>query len=233
MPAFAIVIRGILHSHIPLWNSCKHISLHLRLILNAVLSFNLIILQNSDSREHYICIVTQTFPAPPLALVNVTVVPSTVLAVILWAVQGTGGHPIIDFTAQYKPADNSSETWLPISPNHIPHNCVRNFPFPALTAAVTTFFICEQRQIDVYKLEPNTSYAFRVWATNKLGSGEIVEVVGTTRPIYTEQGAYAAGIGKCERCACVLRFSRDVFSLCVRTNKSRDNRTSKTFPGRC
>lgn len=49
----------------------------------------------------------------------------------------------------------------------------------------------KQRQIDVYKLEPNTSYAFRVWATNQLGSGEITEVVAITKPIYTEQGMYS------------------------------------------
>lgn len=47
-----------------------------------------------------------------------------------------------------------------------------------------------QRQIDIYKLQPNTSYAFRIWATNQLGSGEITEVVATTLGVYQEQGTY-------------------------------------------
>ncbi|XP_015594105.1 protein turtle homolog A isoform X2 [Cephus cinctus] len=99
---------------------------------------------------------------PPPALHNVWVKPSTILANILWEVAGTGGYPIIDFTAEYrlKPsADEEPEDWKPIIPTHIPPN---------------------SRQIDVYHLEPNTTYSFRVWATNQLGPGEIVEVEGHT-----------------------------------------------------
>ncbi|XP_033225115.1 protein turtle homolog A isoform X2 [Belonocnema kinseyi] len=99
---------------------------------------------------------------PPLALHNVWVKPSTILANILWEVGETGGYPIIDFTAEYrlKPILGvEAEEWKPIIPNHIPPN---------------------SRQIDVYHLEPNTTYSFRVWATNQLGPGEIVEVDGHT-----------------------------------------------------
>ncbi|XP_043473090.1 protein turtle homolog B isoform X1 [Leptopilina heterotoma] len=99
---------------------------------------------------------------PPPALHNVWVKPSTILANILWEVGGTGGYPIIDFTAQYRlkaSHGDEPEDWKPIIPNHIPPN---------------------SRQIDVYHLEPNTTYSFRVWATNELGPGEIVEVEGHT-----------------------------------------------------
>ncbi|XP_063983569.1 protein turtle homolog A isoform X3 [Diachasmimorpha longicaudata] len=99
---------------------------------------------------------------PPPALHNVWVKPSTILANILWEVNGTGGYPIIDFTAEYRlkpPPGREPENWKPIIPTHIPPN---------------------SRQIDVYHLEPNTTYLFRVWATNRLGRGKIVEVEGHT-----------------------------------------------------
>ncbi|XP_066591859.1 contactin-1 isoform X2 [Prorops nasuta] len=100
---------------------------------------------------------------PPPALHNVWVKPSTILANILWEVAGTGGYPIIDFTAEYRlktgPGEEP-EDWMPIVPTHIPPN---------------------SRQIDVYHLLPNTTYSFRVWATNQLGRGEIVEVENHTQ----------------------------------------------------
>ncbi|XP_044586278.1 protein turtle homolog A isoform X2 [Cotesia typhae] len=105
---------------------------------------------------------------PPPALHNVWVKPSTILANILWEVAGTGGYPIIDFTAEYrlKPGvGEEPEDWKPIMPTHIPPN---------------------SRQIDVYHLEPNTTYLFRVWATNKLGRGDIVEVEGHTHHTIEE-----------------------------------------------
>ncbi|KAL0125129.1 hypothetical protein PUN28_004340 [Cardiocondyla obscurior] len=104
-----------------------------------------------------------TVRTPPPALQNVWVKPSTILANILWEVDGNGGYPIIDFTAEYrlKPVvGEEPEEWKPISPIHIPPN---------------------SRQIDVYHLVPNTTYSFRVWATNQLGKGEIVEVEGHTQ----------------------------------------------------
>ena len=53
-----------------------------------------------------------------------------------------------------------------------------NFPYIFLNVS---FLFSLQRQIDVYHLLPNTTYAFRVWATNRLGRGEIVEVEGHTQ----------------------------------------------------
>lgn len=101
--------------------------------------------------------------APP-ALVDVVIHPSTILALILWQVKDNGGYPLIYFSASYKLADSDDE-WIPISPIHISPN---------------------SRQIDVYKLQPNTTYAFRIWAANRLGEGEIVEVTSKTLKVYEE-----------------------------------------------
>ncbi|XP_041978842.1 uncharacterized protein LOC121732887 isoform X2 [Aricia agestis] len=113
--------------------------------------------------------VNLTIRTEPPPLVNVTVHASTILAIILWNVAGDGGHPIIDFTAQYRsaaPVNGSLEPWRPISPNHISPN---------------------SRQIDVYHLDTNASYWFRVWANNVLGPGPPVEVLATT--LYSDQEA--------------------------------------------
>lgn len=113
--------------------------------------------------------VNLTVRTEPPPLVNVSVHASTILALILWNVAEDGGHPIIYFTAQYRsaaPVNETLEPWKLISPNHISPN---------------------SRQIDVYHLEPNASYWFRVWATNALGPGPPVEVLATT--LYSDQEA--------------------------------------------
>ncbi|KAG6454887.1 hypothetical protein O3G_MSEX008925 [Manduca sexta] len=122
-----------------------------------------------ENETAYVDRVNLTVRTEPPPLVNVTVHASTILALILWNVAGDGGHPIIDFTAQYRsamPINGTLEQWRPISPNHISPN---------------------SRQIDVYHLEPNASYWFRVWATNLLGPGPPVEVLATT--LYSDQEA--------------------------------------------
>lgn len=111
---------------------------------------------NSDSPDVKASIRLRVRTPPPL--LSLSVHPSTILALVLWTVDDTGGYPIICFTAQYRLA-NSSEDWKPISPNRISPN---------------------SRQIEVYKLEPNTTYAFRVWGINQLGKGEVSEIEGRT-----------------------------------------------------
>ncbi|XP_011883320.1 PREDICTED: contactin-6 [Vollenhovia emeryi] len=116
-----------------------------------------------DDRDAVKTMINVTVRTPPRALQNVWVKPSTILANILWEVDNNGGYPIIEFTAEYrlKPVvGEEPEEWKPIWPIHIPPN---------------------SRQIDVYHLVPNTTYSFRVWATNQLGRGEIVEVEGHTQ----------------------------------------------------
>lgn len=123
----------------------------------------------SCSRENVVTdektLINVTVRTPPPALANVKVVPSTILAVIVWEVNGTGGYPIMNFTAQFRLADTDNK-WIPIPPNHITPS---------------------SRQIDVYGLQPNTSYEFKVWATNQLGRGEVTQVVSTTKGYYSEE----------------------------------------------
>lgn len=47
-----------------------------------------------------------------------------------------------------------------------------------------------QTQIDVYQLEPNSTYIFQVWANNKLGAGEITQVEAVTRHDIQEIGKH-------------------------------------------
>ncbi|XP_045463174.1 protein turtle homolog A isoform X2 [Harmonia axyridis] len=123
----------------------------------------------SCSRENVVTdektLINVTVRTPPPALANVKVVPSTILAVIVWEVNGTGGYPIMNFTAQFRLADTDNK-WIPIPPNHITPS---------------------SRQIDVYGLQPNTSYEFKVWATNQLGRGEVTQIVSTTKGYYSEE----------------------------------------------
>ena len=68
------------------------------------------------------------FLAPPPALANVTVRPSTVLALLLWEVTDTGGYPITSFTACYRQKHGNSGTehdhWHSVMPEHISPNVV-------------------------------------------------------------------------------------------------------------
>lgn len=53
---------------------------------------------------------------------------------------------------------------------------------------LNVFHCCFQSQIDVYKLEPNSTYIFEVWASNELGEGEVVQVEATTHHDINEMG---------------------------------------------
>jgi hypothetical protein len=68
------------------------------------------------------------FVAAPPALANVTVRPSTVLALLLWDVTDTGGYPITHFTAQYRQKYNDAgkepDQWHFVMPEHISPNVV-------------------------------------------------------------------------------------------------------------
>lgn len=107
--------------------------------------------------------LTVRSPPPP---VIAWIKPSTILALILWKVNGTGGYNIQHFTAEYRPAFTNL-SWITIAPTNIMPN---------------------SRQIEVYSLKPNTTYEFRMWATNQLGNSSVVHIFGTTRPDYTEAG---------------------------------------------
>ncbi|XP_054706760.1 neural cell adhesion molecule 1-A-like [Uloborus diversus] len=95
---------------------------------------------------------------PPAKLQNVSVHPSTILATVRWHVENDGGYPITNFTLLYRPAGTNESTW--------------HFPQLHISPA--------SRQLFVYLLKPGTKYTFKMWANNKLGSGEPVSVQATT-----------------------------------------------------
>ena len=68
------------------------------------------------------------FLAPPPALANVTVRPSTVLALLLWDVTDTGGYPITSFSARYRQKHGNLgkelDHWHSVMTEHISPNVV-------------------------------------------------------------------------------------------------------------
>ncbi|XP_022903086.2 cell adhesion molecule DSCAM isoform X1 [Onthophagus taurus] len=116
--------------------------------------------EENSAVKYNIQVVVKT---PPPAL-PFYVHPSTILAYLIWQLNGTGGYPITFFTAEYRLMNESN--WTSIAPTHLSPNL---------------------RRLEVYKLEPNTTYAFRMWAGNKLGPGVKSEVINTTLHIYTEK----------------------------------------------
>ncbi|XP_030566086.1 uncharacterized protein LOC115766333 isoform X2 [Drosophila novamexicana] len=101
---------------------------------------------------------------------------STILGFLIWRFNKTqsGGYPVRSFTAEYRnvsyrtpPANASYEhQWSRMDPINIAPNV---------------------RQMEVYRLAPNTTYEFRIWANNELGSGEVVTTNVTTLPETKEE----------------------------------------------
>ncbi|KAH8419735.1 hypothetical protein KR009_001985, partial [Drosophila setifemur] len=101
---------------------------------------------------------------------------STILGFLIWRFNKTqsGGYPVRSFTAEFRnvsystpPANASFEhAWSRMDPINIAFNV---------------------RQMEVYRLAPNTTYEFRIWANNELGSGEVVTTNVTTLPETKEE----------------------------------------------
>nr|CAG4648150.1 EOG090X0B8X [Moina brachiata] len=102
--------------------------------------------------------VKTTPPAP----VSLTVYPSSVLALVTWKLNSTGGYPLKSITVVYQEVldDWGNPAW--------------HRTYPEELEPTTT-------QLEIYKLQANTTYRFRVWATNKLGPGDYAEAIATTR----------------------------------------------------
>ncbi|XP_075220763.1 protein sidekick-1 isoform X2 [Lycorma delicatula] len=118
---------------------------------------------SDDQMQKHKKILLEVKSHPP-PLVNVTVHPSTILALLRWDVEDNGGYPITHFTAKYRlahsPPGQPPDPWHPVLP-------------PRIDPSAT--------QIDVYRLEPNSTYQFQVWANNKLGEGEAVILEACTQ----------------------------------------------------
>lgn len=93
---------------------------------------------------------------------------STILGFLIWRFNksNSGGYPVRSFTSEFRNIsykDNESRKreheWSRMDPINIAPNV---------------------RQMEVYRLEPNTTYEFRIWANNHLGAGEIVTTNVTT-----------------------------------------------------
>ncbi|KAH8342288.1 hypothetical protein KR084_004171, partial [Drosophila pseudotakahashii] len=118
-------------------------------------------------------LIVRTVPGPVSQLYFKA---STILGFLIWRFNKTqsGGYPVRSFTAEYRnvsyktpPANSSFEhAWSRMDPINIAFNV---------------------RQMEVYRLAPNTTYEFRIWANNELGSGEVVTTTVTTLPETKEE----------------------------------------------
>ncbi|KZS12612.1 uncharacterized protein LOC116928000 [Daphnia magna] len=108
--------------------------------------------------------VKTTPPAPAY----LTVYPSSVLALVTWKLNSTGGYPIKSISVIYQEVtdDWNNPAWHRTYPEELK---------PSIT------------QVEIYKLHPNTTYKFRVWASNKLGPGDYAEVMATTKDSIDDQ----------------------------------------------
>ncbi|GAB0096816.1 uncharacterized protein DMENIID0001_123840 [Sergentomyia squamirostris] len=120
---------------------------------------------------------------PPEAVSFFAVRASTVIAVLIWEYPPKKliANSVRSFTADFRKVPDeiavdaegnvqnitSEETeWERLDPLNISPNI---------------------RQLEVYHLIPNTSYEFRIWANNHLGSGEKATVTGTTKSQWEEK----------------------------------------------
>ncbi|XP_023166025.1 uncharacterized protein LOC111596165 [Drosophila hydei] len=118
-------------------------------------------------------LVVRTTPGPVTQLYFKA---STILGFLIWRFNKTqsGGYPVRSFTAEYRnisyslPPYNASfeHAWSRMDPINIAPNV---------------------RQMEVYRLAPNTTYEFRIWANNELGSGAVVTTNVTTLPETKEE----------------------------------------------
>ncbi|EDW45675.1 uncharacterized protein LOC6617511 isoform X7 [Drosophila sechellia] len=123
-------------------------------------------------------LIVRTVPGPVSQLYFKA---STILGFLIWRFNKTqsGGYPVRSFTAEYRnvsyktpPANASFEhAWSRMDPINIAFNV---------------------RQMEVYRLAPNTTYEFRIWANNELGSGEVVTTNVTTLPETKEEASRTA-----------------------------------------
>lgn len=70
--------------------------------------------------------------APPAAVDNVTVIPSTVLAFIHWNLKDDGGYPITNISIRYK--NEMGKQWHYVNPHsisltHVSNSKMHNSPF--------------------------------------------------------------------------------------------------------
>ncbi|XP_069950078.1 protein turtle homolog B isoform X2 [Cherax quadricarinatus] len=123
------------------------------------------LLEQNDRTITAIRLVVRGSPDPPE---NVTVSTSTVIAVVTWHLhleedwEESPEGPKTTLHLQYRPIHSAQ--WL-----HLPHHIAPS-----------------QGRVDVYKLQPNTTYEFQLWTSNSYGDSEVVKVINTTHPFVSE-----------------------------------------------
>uniref|UniRef100_W8BB96 Uncharacterized protein n=1 Tax=Ceratitis capitata TaxID=7213 RepID=W8BB96_CERCA len=120
--------------------------------------------------------VNLTVRTPPGPVTQLYFKASTILGFLIWRFNKTfsGGYPVRSFTAEFR---NISYSEMPYNKS-FEHEWSRMDPINIAPNV---------RQMEVYRLEPNTTYEFRIWANNQLGSGEVVTTNVTTLPETKEE----------------------------------------------
>ncbi|KAK7081883.1 hypothetical protein SK128_025117, partial [Halocaridina rubra] len=99
-------------------------------------------------------------PEPPQ---NVSIHASTVIAIVRW-------HFHIDDDT-YEDSTGGPRTKLHIQYRRLPSENWIQYPFHLSP---------DEGQVDVYNLQPNSTYEFQLWASNKYGSSDVISVSATT-----------------------------------------------------
>ncbi|XP_068139645.1 uncharacterized protein [Drosophila tropicalis] len=133
--------------------------------------------EEQDEMEYQACqrtlLKVRTTPGPVTQLYFKA---STILGFLIWRFNKTqsGGYPVRSFTAEYR---NVSYDQMPVNETY-EHAWSRMDPINIAPNV---------RQMEVYRLAPNTTYEFRIWANNELGSGVVVTTNVTTLPETKEE----------------------------------------------
>lgn len=115
-----------------------------------------------NPRDKQTLSTTLVITAPPGRLANVSVYPSmpATVATISWHPGEAGGAPIVNFSLLYHQVEPFLEpVWRHPVPRHLS---------PVM------------RQVDIFNLKPNCSYELKMWANNRVGSGEPTYIHFTT-----------------------------------------------------
>nr|CAH0101546.1 unnamed protein product [Daphnia galeata] len=110
---------------------------------------------------------------------------------ITWKLNSTGGYPIKSVSVIYQEVtddDWNNPAWHRTYPEELK---------PSIT------------QVEIYKLHPNTTYKFRVWAINKLGPGDYAEVMATTKDTLDNQvhGSLTSTYGRIQSSPWILTLA--------------------------
>jgi len=138
------------------------------------------------------------FLAPPHELKNITILPSTILASIMWDSGEDGGYPVLNYHIRYRLKNSSESDWTPckqdpISPSEVRKSWQFVCQFILKNKTNITHSDSEfQRRMDIFHLLPNATYLFEMWANNQLGKGVSTTLEVSTHYDMQEIGKFIA-----------------------------------------